>query len=175
MLFLPATDAYLFATYGMKNDDTMCRALAKDDDLAAECGIFENYVVINNSGVPHAEMTRHERGGGGGCDRLRGGIKVSFADLYAEEAVNEKYLRNTFKTFFRGKIYILADDDAKKRADAFCKAYKGEEYKVVKNSQLRNGRGDLLELGRCHIPPKQAVWEFLLGQTVTKRIARDIG
>ena len=175
MLFLPATDAYLFATYGMKNDDTMCRALAKDDDLAAECGIFENYVVINNSGVPHAEMTRHERGGGGGCDRLRGGIKVSFADLYAEEAVNEKYLRNTFKTFFRGKIYILADDDAKKRADAFCKAYKGEEYKVVKNSQVRNGRGDLLELGRCHIPLKQAVWEFLLGQTVTKRIARDIG
>ena len=73
------------------------------------------------------------------------------------------------------KASLEAKQWAKKRADAFCKAYKGEEYKVVKNSQVRNGRGDLLELGRCHIPMKQAVWEFLLGQTVTKRIARDIG
>ena len=174
-LFLPATEAYLFATYGMKNDDTLCRAKAKDSDLAEECGIYENYVVINSSGVPHTEMTRFEKGSGGGCDRIKGGYKVSFADLYAEEAVNEKYLRNTFKTFFRGKLYILAEEEAKKRANAFCLAWKGENYKTIQGSQIVNGRGDLLELGRCVVPVKQAIWEFLLGQTVTKMIARSLG
>ena len=172
MLFLPATDAYMFATYGMQNDDTMCRAKAKDSDLAAECGIYENYVVINSSGVPHAEMTRFEKGSGGGCAPIKDGIKVSFADLYAEEALNDKFFRNTFKTYFRGKIYISVDDDARKRANAFCKSWKGEEYKTIKGSQIVNERGDVLELGRCVVPTKQVVWEFLLGQTVTKMIAR---
>lgn len=174
-LFLPATEAYLFATYGMKNDDTLCRAKAKDSDLAEECGIYENYVVINSSGVPHTEMTRFEKGTGGGCDPIKGGYKVSFADLYAEEVINEKYLRNTFKTFFRGKVYILAEEEAKKRANAFCLAWKGENYKTIQGSQIVNERGDLLELGRCVVPTKQAIWEFLLGQTVTKMIARSIG
>ena len=168
MLFLPVEEAYLYATKGMQNDDSMMRGSSKDGELARKCGIFENYNVSNKSGVPHAMLEKKESSAG--CAKLS--TPISFADYYDRDAFSNDYIRLAFTTFHNGRVVVLSNE--KSKANIFCRAFKGGAvYKTIKSAG-RDARGNLVEYGRCQVPWYQAMWEFLLGSTITKAIGRSL-
>ena len=166
MLFLPVQQAYLYGTKGMENDDTMMRGTSKDDELAKKCGIYENYIVTNKSGVPHAMLEKTESKFR--CDRISGPA-ISLADVYDRDAFDGSYIRLAFSTFHDGRVVIVSK--YRDKADTFCRAYMGERYRKIEDAG-RNAHDDAIEYGRCKPPVYQKNWEFVLGSTITKALER---
>ncbi len=173
-MFLPIGRLYQACTKGMENDLSMFYWDTTEAERSARRGIYENYIVINSSGVPHTEATKDENG------RSLGEL-ISFADYYDQLKYDSNDIMRGFKTFdFQTQRCYIKN---KEKHNKFCHSYKGGEddaslsgsdpYRSKYPQEKSDPRGGMMYMRRCKLPFSASMWTFLLGESIVKMIGRD--